>query len=199
MKRKPETLSFWVGRLPHWEVVDGRYFITLRLSGSLPSRAREEIEAISRELTNAHTPSSPNWLKVQRVIFANMEKWLDQADLNLWLTQAGVPEMILEAIQAREQRGHWKMLEYVIMGNHIHLFCEFGTKGMKWVMEDFKRWTGHQAAKLVSFENRFWQREWFDHWSRSDSEDERIINYIRNNPVKAGLIDRWQDWPWVGQ
>ena len=161
-------------------------------------RAKEELTAQSRELAKSQMPSSPNWLKVQRMIFANMENWLDQAETNLWLTQDGVPEMIVDAIRTREERGHWKMFEFVIMGNHIHLFCEFGPKGMKWVMEDFKRWTGHQAAKLILIEDRFWQREWFDHWSRSDNEDDRIVAYIRNNPVKAKLVNRWQDWPWVG-
>jgi hypothetical protein len=44
---------------------------------------------------------------------------------------------------------------------------------------------------------RFWQREWFDHWSRSDDEDERTVVYIRNNPVKAGLVKSYQDWPYA--
>jgi hypothetical protein len=36
MIRKPETIDFWVGRLPHWEVVDGRYFVTIHLAGAIP-------------------------------------------------------------------------------------------------------------------------------------------------------------------
>jgi len=81
------------------------------------------------------------------------------------------------------------------MPNHIHLFLEVLRDNLKRTIEDFKRWTGHQAAKLIHLENdRFWQDEWFDHWSRSDIEDLRIIEYIHRNPEKAKLVDDYQDW-----
>ena len=64
-------------------------------------------------------------------------------------------------------------------------------------MEDFKRWTGHEAAKLLSLDGgRFWQDEWFDHWSRSDEESDKIIQYIRRNPEKAGLVKDYREWPY---
>ena len=71
--------------------------------------------------------------------------------------------------------------------------------GLKTTLTDFKRWTGHEAAKLLDLDaDRFWRREWFDHWSRSDEEDDKIIRYNRNNPVKAGLVARYTDWPYGG-
>ncbi len=89
------------------------------------------------------------------------------------------------------------MFEYVVMPTHLHLFCELGTAGLKGTLEDFKRWTGHEAMQhLPGLDSeQFWQREWFDHWSRSDEEDERIVAYIRNNPVKAGLVADYRQWP----
>jgi REP element-mobilizing transposase RayT len=71
-------------------------------------------------------------------------------------------------------------------------------EGLDMVLEKFKRWTATRAAKILPIKGRdFWQREWFDHWSRSTNEDDKIENYIRANPVKAGLAHNWQDWPWV--
>ena len=134
-----------------------------------------------------------------RVVFAEMERWLDRAEWNVHLRRSDIAEMVADAIEHRHDRGDWNVSEYVVMPTHIHLFCEIGSAGMKAVLEDFKRWTGHQAAKILQRERscpagrtygeRFWQREWFDHWSRSDEEDERTIAYIRNNPVKAGLVN----------
>ncbi len=64
-------------------------------------------------------------------------------------------------------------------------------------VRDFKRWTGKQAAKWIELKHGdFWEREWFDHWSRSPEEDLKIIDYIRNNPVKAGFVNDARDWPW---
>jgi type I restriction enzyme R subunit len=42
----------------------------------------------------------------------------------------------------------------------------------------------------------FWQDESYDHWARDDDEVLRIIHYIENNPVAAGLCARAQNWPW---
>jgi putative transposase len=40
----------------------------------------------------------------------------------------------------------------------------------------------------------FWQEESYDHCVRDDEELERIINYIEQNPVTAGLVDRPDLW-----
>jgi len=43
---------------------------------------------------------------------------------------------------------------------------------------------------------QFWQQESFDHWPRDESEFLRILKYIEDNPVKAGLVRRPEDWRW---
>jgi putative DNA methylase len=42
----------------------------------------------------------------------------------------------------------------------------------------------------------FWQEESFDHWVRNEAQFERIRKYIEQNPVKAGLAGRAEDWRW---
>ena len=60
---------------------------------------------------------------------------------------------------------------------------------MKELMRGFKHWTGTQGNRLLGRAgDRFWQDEWFDHWSRSADETDRIVHYIRQNPVRAGLV-----------
>jgi putative transposase len=141
---------------------------------------------------------SPDWLKLQRSIFREMEKWLDRSRWAPHLAHRQVAEMIVEAVEHRNATRDWRMLQYVVMPTHLHLFCEIGERGLRRTMAEFKRWTGHEATKLVTgFDaSRFWQREWFDHWSRSEEEDDRIARYIQNNPVKAGLVNCWEDWPY---
>ena len=91
------------------------------------------------------------------------------------------------------------MFAYVVMPSHIHLFFEINSElSLKGELEKLKRWTGRRAAEIdKQFQGRrFWQTEWFDHWSRSDEEDEQIARYIRQNPVKAGLVDHLEQWPY---
>jgi putative transposase len=197
MTRKPETISFWTGRLPHWEVEDGRYFVTIHLAGAIPLAARQRLRSVADQLHKTVRRNSPEWLKRHRIVFREMEKWLDRAEWVTHLQDPNIAEMVVEAIEVRQKRKDWSVFEYVVMPTHIHLFCEMGCKGLKGTLENFKRWTGHRAAQILGTDGeRFWQREWFDHWSRSDAEDEKIIRYIRNNPVKAGLVTAPEAWPY---
>ncbi len=47
---------------------------------------------------------------------------------------------------------------------------------------------------MVNRNGALWQSESYDHIVRNGKEYSRIINYILLNPVKAGLVENWQDW-----
>ncbi len=198
MIRRPKTINFWYDRLPHWEVEEGRYFVTLHLAGAIPVAGRNRILLLSRQ--QAKLPRSGEaWLQHHRRKFREMESWLDLAEHALHLSQPEIAQMVVEAIRHREARGDWRVFEFVVMPNHIHLFFELVKGPLKLTMSDFKRSTRHQAGKLMHLgDGRFWQREWFDHWSRSDEEDDKIIRYIRGNPEKAGLVAQCDEWPYGG-
>jgi REP element-mobilizing transposase RayT len=196
MLRRPKTVNFWASRLPHWEVEDGRYFITMHVAGAIPQAGKDQIRAAAERLRET-TSRSPDWIKLLRRVFAGMERWLDRARHNPWIQQQDVAELIAEAIETRQQRGNWNMFSFALMPNHVHLFGEIPNGEMKSALEGFKRWTGHKAMQLLDPKpERFWQREWFDHWSRSDEQDDRILAYIRNNPIKAGLATQYLSWPY---
>jgi REP element-mobilizing transposase RayT len=64
-------------------------------------------------------------------------------------------------------------------------------------MHSLKRYTARQANQLLGREGAFWQHENYDHVVRDEEEWQRIITYILNNPVKAGLVQNWEDWEWT--
>lgn len=64
------------------------------------------------------------------------------------------------------------------------------------IMHSLKSYTANEANKILGRNGRFWQKESYDHWVRDDEELERIVNYIRANPVKANLCKCPQDWFW---
>ena len=200
--RRPTTIHFWRGDLPHWQVEEGRYFVTIHLHGSIPSQGQQRIRQLGEQFRSASaklTGEKTDTLELSRKIFAEMEKWLDRMSPVRHLQQPELAEMVMEAIQDRSDRRIWEMFACVVMPNHIHLFFEMNSElSLKCELEKFKRWTGRRAAKIDErfHGRRFWQTEWFDHWSRSDEEDERIAQYIQQNPVKAGLVDDWEQWPY---
>jgi REP element-mobilizing transposase RayT len=212
MARRPDTVCFWRGRLPHWEVAGGLYFVTLHVYGALPYDAARRIHRLTLSIAGLHDCEQ---LRLRRRIFRELEAWLDRGETNAWLATPAAACMVMEAIQHRQVDGAWRMVEYVIMPTHLHLFFQLGTtsqsaaigaeragagemRGLRSIMRGFKRWTGHRASQLPGIGSpRIWQTEWFDHWSRSADEDERIKRYIRHNPVKAGLVQNYLDWPYA--
>ena len=61
-------------------------------------------------------------------------------------------------------------------------------------MQSLKGYTGKKANELLGLEGEFWQHESYDRIARNDKECQRIMIYILNNPVRIGLVERWQDW-----
>ena len=192
---KTQTTSFYRMRLPHWEVDRGVYFVTVRLAGTLP---REAGERIRRLVAEADGKEGDAWLESQRQIFLALESALDHSPLNPHLSDKHVAAMCMETIHTRQELGIWRIIEYAIMPNHIHLFFKLKSGTLREAMVAFKRWTAARAREILGLKPRaFWQREWFDHWSRSPGQDQDIVEYIRKNPVKAGLVNNYNQWPYA--
>lgn len=62
------------------------------------------------------------------------------------------------------------------------------------IMHSLKSYTASQANRILDRTGRFWQHESYDHWVRDLDELERIADYIRLNPVRAGLCALPTDW-----
>jgi putative transposase len=126
-----------------------------------------------------------------------MERWLDRNREVQYLAKPEVAAAVTEAIRYRTSKGIWTVFEHVLLPTHIHLLLEFGPMGMWRCMTDFKRRTGYLAAGILRLHQKsFWQKEWFDHWIRTPEEAVWIAEYIRQNPVKAGLVSNYRDWPY---
>jgi REP element-mobilizing transposase RayT len=68
--------------------------------------------------------------------------------------------------------------------------------GLASIMHSIKRHTAREANLRLGRSGAFWQTESYDRYSRDHEEWWRTIRYVLNNPVKAGLVQDWQDWPW---
>jgi putative transposase len=75
--------------------------------------------------------------------------------------------------------------------------CEIGTHPQALPPQG----THSQAARLPlqGTQNSLWQPGFFDHVLRSDESYAQKWEYVRNNPVRAGLVASWQEWPYQGE
>ena len=63
-------------------------------------------------------------------------------------------------------------------------------------MHSLKSYTAKEANKVLNRTGEFWEHESYDHYVRDEAGHERIVKYILQNPVKAKLVENWQDWRW---
>jgi putative transposase len=193
---RPTTISFYRGRLPHWQVDDGTYFVTLRLAGTLPAEVEQELRGLSAAFREA--PSEQR-NRLARFIMDKMEDWLNTLGNKRHLIVPQVARVIMDSIAFHHTKKIWEVYEYVVMPNHIHVLFSLRRGTLRSTLINFKRWTGRNAAPLAALKkgDPFWQDEWFDHWIRSNEEFYEKVEYIRQNPVVAGLVSDYGRWTYA--
>ena len=108
------------------------------------------------------------------------------------LAKPAVWALVHDSLIHREILGDLKIRLVLAMPDHLHgLFSFDGTKPMTRVMADFKSWVAKGSGVN-------WQRDFFDHRLRGWESAVEKAKYIRNNPVRAGLVSRAEDWPYQG-
>ena len=192
------TTRFSRGKLPHWEVENGRYFVTVRLADSIPRASVLRLQEIHLSLAAVQAQSAA-FAGLQRQYFQAMEKYLDvgAGDCHLRHPQNGA--IVIEELLALTD---WKIEvpHYTIMPNHWHaLFVPDRecTRSLADIMKRIKGRTGKRLRSAIGGLGPIWQREWFDRWIRSDAEWEKTVSYIQNNPVKAGLASELNVHPFT--
>ena len=192
------TIRFTRRKLPHWEVKGGRYFVTVRCADSLPRDAVLRIAELQATLARIE-PRSPEFAALQRQVFRAVEKHLDTGLGECPLrpaVAAGIVIAEFESLAAADVA----VPHYSIMPNHWHAILVPAADCRLTLTQIMARIKGRTARAINSSRGgagSLWQREWFDHWIRDDAEWERCVAYIRNNPVKAGLVREWNEHPWT--
>lgn len=109
-----------------------------------------------------------------------------------------VAQMICQNIQFYCDRLAYRLYGYCLMPDHLHVLlspAESGVETAKW-LDSFKSYTTHQWMKL-GHKPPLWQRSAHDHVCRDGETVEGVLRYIVENPVRAGLVQQWKDWPWT--
>lgn len=158
-------------------------------------RWREEIQS------RIDQPSKSELSALARRHFAVLEKYLDNFTTGpTWLAEPSVADLVAEALHHRDGRVY-RLDAFSIMPNHVHsvftpLMRDETPHSLSSIMHSLKRHTAQQANQVLGRSGIFWAHESFDHYIRDGAERRRIIEYVLQNPVKAGLVECWEDWRW---
>jgi|ETNmetMinimDraft_30_1059905.scaffolds.fasta_scaffold75273_2 putative transposase len=95
----------------------------------------------------------------------------------------------------------WYVGDYILMPDHIHLFARSAHESdstQRWV-KMWKSVSSRQLTAELSVEPPVWQEEYFDRYLRSAESYSEKWEYVRNNPVRAGLVSTPEEWRYQGR
>ena len=101
--------------------------------------------------------------------------------------------------EAWTQADHWLVGRYVIMPDHLHLFCAPGRLPVKPLINWVRYWKASVSKSVGAGEGSFWQADFWDTQLRRHESYAAKWDYVRNNPVRAGLAAGPDDWPYQGE
>ena len=186
--------------LPHQVPAGFPIFLTWNLKGAMPRAVIEELIRERKRLEDqAPRPgeaAAQRRIRESKMIFARADRFLDQAiEGPMHLKDPRAAKIVGDSILfgAGER---YDLFAWCVMSNHVHVLLTPCWE-LKKVTQGIKGFTANQVNRIQDARGRgFWQDESYDHWSRDEEEMFRIIHYIENNPVAAGLCRRPEDWPW---
>jgi putative transposase len=84
------------------------------------------------------------------------------------------------------------------MPDHFHGLFGAGEsgKGLGEICGAFKSLSNSELWKFE--DGKLWQKRFFDHIIRNEQDFWETVDYIRNNPVRKGLVKDWREWKWTG-
>jgi REP element-mobilizing transposase RayT len=169
------------GYLPHFDHIDVVQMITFRLADSLPRERLDQIEkSVGRE----------NDGEKRRQI----ELFLDTGHGSCVLREPQTGSMVEDALLHFDGQ-RYRLIEWVVMPNHVHLLVELFPEWMlPEVLKSWKSYTSHEANRILGRSGQFWQEDYFDRFIRDLKHFENAKQYIRENPVTAGLVKLPEDW-----
>jgi putative transposase len=89
--------------------------------------------------------------------------------------------------------------EYIIMPDHLHLFMRLAPDYRLGATVGFLKKALSVALKTNGHALPHWQPSFFDHLLRSAASYTEKWAYVRQNPVRAGLVENPDDWPYSGR
>ena len=108
---------------------------------------------------------------------------------------ASTVRIALESLQLIEARLGWRVAKVCFMPDHVHLLVSPQLEREQSLSQLMQRW---KTSVTLWLGREIWQLEFFDHLLRSDEKLEQKWNYIRENPVRAGLYERAEDYDYSG-
>ena len=207
--------TFYKAKFPHIHPIGSTFFITFRLEGSIP---RTELKTM--KTTYLH--KLDNLIKItdtksrNQKIFDLRKRYLSKYDELMHNIDTGPTYMkstkIMDIIKGQLHRFDGQLYDlicYSIMSNHVHMLIDTkiqledipleyklydNNTQVSDIMKRIKGASARYSNKELGKTGSFWCKESYDMFIRNEIMLKKVIGYILENPVKAGIVVKWEDY-----
>ena len=185
---------------PHWSQAGAIVFVTFRTADSIPAEVihRWEREKYDWMQRRGHS-TKRHWSRVlptldereqadfHRSFARSREAFLDTCHGRRLLCRGELARIVADSLLHFDM-DRYRMGDFVVMPNHVHLLAGFATaKAMKEQFDSWLHYTAFRINQRIGEKGHFWQQEPFDHLVRGVEQYEYLRTYIADNPAKANL------------
>ncbi len=170
------------GYLPHFHSRELIQSVTFRLGDSVP---QEKLEAWKKDVRCTSA----------RVLWNVVENYLDRNYGSCVLKHDDNARIVEESLLFFDAT-RYRMWAWCVMPNHVHaLFEPLEPHDLSTILHSWKSFSSNAIHRSWGVKGSLWQVEYFDRFIRSEAHFNRALHYIEQNPVKAGLCQKPEDWP----
>ncbi len=189
-------------KLPHWRQAGATYFVTFRLADAIP---QIKLKALQRwralwERGLAVGTVQEDWETLAQKISRKTEAWLDRGYGSCIFRDRQLAEMVGRSL-VFFQNERCNTPCYTILPNHVHAVMHpLPGFALEHVLDRIKGFTSLTVNRMLGRRGTLWEPESFDRIIRDEEHLYRVIQYIGNNALRAGLPPelwvRWVDPEW---
>ncbi len=158
---------------------------------------------MDNEIAGGPSPPLPNrkYIRLPLAAYANPASTfnitIDALGREIYFDVPAFDDEVIVTLRGLVVRHHCPIKIYCLMPTHLHALIKPGRKSLLNFLAEFKKKTSDLARETRGIK-QLWQRSFFDHRVRSNESEVEQWEYIRMNPVRAGLVEHPDDWPWTG-
>lgn len=184
---------------PHWSQAGAVVFVTFRTADSIPLEVQELWERqkanwlarrgfVAKHWKQLLTELPAKDLKDFNIEFnRKREDFLDTCHGECLLKKPELSVIVAETL-LHFDRIRYRLGDYIVMPNHVHLLCVFpDDESMRKQFDSWQKYSAGKINRAIGRKGQFWQGDPFDHLVRSPEQYDYLRRYIEENPKKAKL------------
>ncbi len=127
-----------------------------------------------------------------------------------FLTEPLARQCLRAAWKETREKSTFELIAVCLLPDHLHCIwrlpegdCDFSLRWARIKAGFTRRFldsggveSGQSASRDRKRERGIWQRRFWEHQIRDETDLQRHVDYIHYNPVKHGLVEHAEDWPW---